>query len=323
MTNTIPPTLNHVIGQGQSVRKLKIALEASFQDGAAFPNLLLSSGPGLGKTTIAKTVACEMASEFIETIGQAISSVQILNGLLFSPVNPNFILFIDESQTLPVEVQTELLKILEEGCIFLANDQKNTVQRFDILPFTLILASTDVNKILPPLRDRMKIICQLRRYSKQDIQLILSQKITQYGWKVEDGVLEHVAQRSFGNPRLSIRMLESIRRTARSMGEEKLSCAHALETFCIEEIDEVGLGPDEREYLSVLYRSTKPMRLHDIGACMGQQPLVISQVIEKTLLSISFLQRTDKGRILTPHGLEHVQSQRSVPNDQARDGGQL
>jgi len=91
----IPPTINHLVGQKMISKKIKIAIDSSFQDGTPFPHLLLSSGPGLGKTTIAKIIANEMASEFIETVGQAVTSIQILNGLLLAPVNPNFILFIE------------------------------------------------------------------------------------------------------------------------------------------------------------------------------------------------------------------------------------
>lgn len=302
----IPPSINHLIGQKHIVRKIKIAIDSSFEDGLSFPHLLISSGPGLGKTTLAKIIGKEMASEFIETTGQSITSVSMLNGLLLSPVNPKFILFVDECHCLPIEVQTALLKILEEGCMFLVNDQRHTVQKIDLQPFTLILASTDVQKILSPLRDRMKLVCQLRRYSTEDIQLILSQKIAQYGWEADDGVLHEVAKRSFGTPRLAIRLLESIRRTARSIGESKLSGAHASETFCIEEIDDVGLGPDERMYLSILNSSTNPMRLGAIASRMGQQPLALSQVVEKNLLALQLICRCHNGRSLSAKGIEHV-----------------
>ena len=64
-----PPTLQHVIGQRQVVDRLKVALEASFADNEPFPHTLLLGPPGLGKTSLCKLVARELAAEFHEGLG--------------------------------------------------------------------------------------------------------------------------------------------------------------------------------------------------------------------------------------------------------------
>ena len=302
----IPPTLNHVIGQERVIQKLKVGVEASFADGNPLPHTILTGPPGTGKTMLSKVLAKEMAGEFFEALGQSVAQIQTLNGLLMSPVLSNSILFIDEAHELSPSIQVALYKALEERCVFVANEQRQTVQRLNLQPFTLILATTDPQGLLQPLRDRMKLHCQLRRYSKADIELILAQKINQLGWKIDEGVLHQIAVRSFGTPRHALRLMESIRRTARSRGDTNLNTSHADSTFELEEIGSVGLNSDERQYLSILSESVRPMRLGVIASRLGQPPEAVSKVVESNLLWLGFIDRSDRGRSLTPKGVEHV-----------------
>tara|TARA_R110002072_G_scaffold293278_1_gene462510 strand:- start:526 stop:1533 length:1008 start_codon:yes stop_codon:yes gene_type:complete len=328
MTNTnqpvhpMPPTLNHVIGQQKVVAKLKVAVEASFADGDPLPHAILTGPPGTGKTMLSQVLAKEMAGEFHEILGQTITSPQALNGFLMSPESANAILFIDECHEMSPWIQTALYKALEEGCVFLSNENQQQVQKLKLQPFTLILATTDPQRLLQPLRDRIKLNCQLRRYTSDDIQLILRQKISQSGWEVEDEVLEQIAVRSFGTPRLALRLMDSVRRTSRSLGETNLSIQHANQTFEIEEMDSIGLSSDESQYLSILSDSVRPMKLGVIASRLGQPPEAVARVVESNLIWLGFVDRSDQGRSLTPQGLEHVRNQSSNLSGQVRDGGQ-
>lgn len=322
-SQTIPPTLDHVIGQQKVVAKLKVAVESSFFDGEVpLPHILLTGPPGTGKTMLSKVLSKEMASEFYEILGQTIVSPQALNGFLMSPESANSILFIDECHEMSPWIQTALYKAIEEGCVFLANEMQQKVQKLKLQPFTLILATTDPQRLLQPLRDRIKLNCQLRRYTSEDIQLILRQKIRQIGWEVEDEVLEQIANRSFGTPRLALRLMDSVRRTARSLGETNLTIQHANQTFEIEEMDSIGLSSDETQYLSILSDSVRPMRLGVIASRMGLPIEAVAKVVESNLIWLGYVDRSEQGRSLTVSGLEHIQNQRSVSSDQQRDGGQ-
>lgn len=320
---SIPPTLNHVVGQHQVCQKLKIAVEASFADGLPLPHTILTGPPGTGKTMLSQVLSQEMAGEFHEILGQTITSPQALNGFLMSPESANSILFIDECHEMNPWIQTALYKAIEEGCVFIANEMQQKVQKLKLQPFTLILATTDPQRLLQPLRDRIKLNCQLRRYSSDDIQLILRQKILQIGWDVEDEVFEQIAARSFGTPRLAIRLLDSVRRTSRSLGDSSLTIQHANQTFEIEEMDSIGLSSDETQYLSILSDSVRPMRLGVIASRLGQPVEAVARVVETNLLWLGFIDRSEQGRSLTPQGLEHVRNQKTALSDQARDGGQL
>lgn len=315
-----PPTLDHVIGQPQVVRKLKVGVEAAFADGDPLPHTLLTGPPGTGKTLLGKVLAKEMAGEFHEVLGQSIFGGGVLNGLLMTPSQPNSVILIDEAHEIDPSIQVALYKALDERCVFIGNAQRQTVQKLPLKPFTLILATTDPQGLLPPLRDRMKLVCQLRRYTAQDLALILKQRCQQLGWDIHDDVIEAVGERSFGTPRLALRLLESIRRSGRAEGESSIKSVHAEQAFILEEIDSVGLDPDAREYLNILHQSQRPVRLSVIASRLGQPADAVSRVIEPNLLWLGLIERNDRGRCLTTKGIEHVSSA-DVLSAQSGEGG--
>src|SRR5256885_1161123 len=96
ITDVSPTSLSHLIGQRSVVDQVKVAIDAAQQDGKKFDHALLSGAPGLGKTETAKIIAQEMATEFIEVLGQAITSPADLNAVLLG-ASDRSVVFIDEA----------------------------------------------------------------------------------------------------------------------------------------------------------------------------------------------------------------------------------
>ncbi len=304
--SSIPPTLGHVIGQPQAAQKLQVAVEAAFADGDPLCHTLLTGPAGTGKSMLAQVLAAEMQGEFHERLAQTLATPGAVNGLLMAAESDKAILFIDEIHELPSECQTTLYTALDQRAIYVGHQRTNTLTRLQTTAFTLIGATTDPQMLLPPLRDRFKLVCQLQRYGVEDLVKVVSQKARQLGWEVDEAALPSIAERSFGTPRLALRLLESAYRTARSEGASALTQAHVNRTFFLEGIDSLGLGPDERLYLRMLADASGPLRLAVIASRLGQPPEAVSRVVETNLLFLGLIERTDRGRMLTPKGIEHA-----------------
>ena len=90
------------------------------------------------------------------------------------------------------------------------------------------------------------------------------------GWTVDEEVFPQIAQRSRGTSRLALRLLQSCHRVARSIGESNIVPEHLNRACELEQIDELGLGPNEQQYMSILARG--PARLKYWQACSAFRP---------------------------------------------------
>ena len=101
------PTTSHWIGQNAAIRRFKVALEASWNDGTKLPHMLFCGCPGTGKTLLANLAAKEMGVELHERIAQVVNFPGALNGLLLQAKDKEIVL-LDEIHELIPPAQTLL-----------------------------------------------------------------------------------------------------------------------------------------------------------------------------------------------------------------------
>lgn len=298
-----PSSLSHLIGQRKVIEQVEVALDAAQQDGRKFDHALMVGPPGLGKSALANVIAEEMAAEFHEVLGQSLNSAMELNALLLS-ANKRDIVFIDECHEMKRDFQTALYLALDKQRIFVKT-ANGSPMALPINDFTLLLATTDEFCLLQPLRDRMKLVLRYEFYSDDELTQVLRHRIRALGWSVDDEVLPQIAMRSRGTPRLALRLLQSCHRVARSIGESVITTEHLDRACELEEIDELGLGPNEQAYLRIL--AAGPTRLNVIASILSLPARTVSQVVEQFLIRSGLIVKDKNGlRELTVLGREHV-----------------
>ena len=130
-----PGVLEQFIGQKQVVARVKVALEAAWNDGVRLPHMLLTGPPGLGKSQLASILANEMGSELYEQLAQNIIGPSDLRGLLLQPIDRDLAL-IDEIHELCPMAQTTLYRCMENNQIFLASSEFQKPKKVKTANFT-------------------------------------------------------------------------------------------------------------------------------------------------------------------------------------------
>ena len=309
-TDAAPTSLAHLIGQKSVVDQVRVGLDAAHEDEKKFDHALLVGPPGAGKTQCAKIIAAEMATDFHEVLGQAITSPADLNAVLLAATD-KAIIFIDEAHELDRGFQTALYLALDQRKVFLQGNRSGRApQSIPLNDFTLLLATTDEFQLLAPLRDRMRLHLRFDFYGVDDLVELVRQRSQGLNWNLDEKVLAPIAQRSKGNPRLALRLLQSCRRVSRSEGARKITMAHLKKACALEEIDELGLGPVEQQYLRILLEG--PNRLNVIASRLGLPTRTVAEVTEPFLIRVGLVMKDDQGkRNLTAEGRNHLSKSRA------------
>ena len=302
VNNAIPSSLNHLVGQKAVIAQVGTALDAAFQDGSKFDHSLLVGSPGLGKSQLASVIAQEMATDFHEVLGQSITGIGDLNALLLNAGDKD-VVHIDECHEMPKQLQTALYQVVDKRTIIVKS--KRSPHGIPVSDFTLLLSTTDEYLLLQPLRDRMKLTLRFEFYSEEELTKMLVQRSHALQWEVEETIYPCIAKRSRGTPRWALRLLQSCRRVCRSEGAETITVQHFERACALEQIDELGLGVQERKYLSILVDGSA--RLNIIASILGLPTRTVSNVTEQFLIRAGLIDKDKSGmRQLTSKGLKHI-----------------
>ena len=302
-----PQRLGDFVGQEHAVRQLETFVAAARGRGEPCDHVLLAGPPGLGKTSLANIVAVEMGSRIHTTSGPALERKGDIAAIL-SALEPRDVLFVDEVHRLPRAIEELLYPAMEDGAIDIVIGQgpgARTV-RLDLAPFTLVGATTRAGLLSTPLRDRFGISLRLEHYGPDDLVRIVGRSATILELRLDDDAAGEIARRSRGTPRVANRILRRVRDVAQVRGWDVVDREGALEALDLLGVDEDGLDRADREYLRVVAErfAGGPVGLGTLAIALAEDEGTLEEVHEPYLIQQGLVQRTPRGRVLTPRGRE-------------------
>ena len=296
-TNYFP----ELVGQHAVKKKLSFYLDA-FEKTGICPFLNLIGAKGLGKTEFAKAFAKNLYNgdgdrrAFLEINCSTIKNVESFFEQIFLPViadNEVTILF-DEAHCLPKDLTMAFLTIF--------NTEKNARKHFEFNEMTFefnfqkqtfIFATTESDKIFPPLKDRLTTI-DFEAYTNEELAEIIQLCAPEVIFK--DNCLEEISKTVRNNARSAVKRAKEV----------TLYCgAKEKNTFTMDDFiklsDCVGILPHgithtEKQILEVL-KEFGSATLTGLSAKLGLSKTALQRDHELYLLGKSLIEIDGKRKI--------------------------
>lgn len=304
-----PQRFDEYVGQERLKKNLRLAIEAAKKREEPMDHVLLYGPPGLGKTTMATVIANEMGKSIRVTAGPAIERAGDLASILTN-LGDGDILFIDEIHRLSRAVEEVLYSAMEDFKLDIVIGKGPAARsvRLDLPKFTVIGATTRTGSLAAPLRDRFGHIHRLEFYTPEEIKKIITRASAILESKIDDAAAEDLSTRARLTPRIANRLLKRVRDYADVNGDGIIDAPTTTKALELLEVDELGLDPADRRLLQSIIENygSSPVGLTTIAALTGDEATTIEDFYEPYLLQLGFIERTPRGRRVTPKAYKHL-----------------
>jgi Holliday junction resolvasome RuvABC ATP-dependent DNA helicase subunit len=279
---------DNLIGQSEIKDQLGFYSKA-YQKTGTVPFILLNGAKGLGKTEFLKAFSKTITNSdgkprpMLELNSSTIKNNQMFFEQIFMPIvqGNEVTLFFDECHALPNDLVMAFLSILNtERTPYKEFNWREYTFTFDFTKISMIFATTELDKLFPPLKDRLTVL-DFKPYNQNELAAIIKGRLQDV--EFEDGLLEEIATTTRGNARDAVKRAKQIELYCETNNSNLFLRDEWNDLRKVLGIKPLGLSNTELQVLEIL-NTRGPSTLQTIAAVTGMSRTAIQKDAELYLL---------------------------------------
>ena len=319
------------IGNEDIIKQLGISIAAAKSRKLNLPHTLLSGHAGCGKTTLAKLVAKERGTNFIEASPENLKSSEEVRELLENLSDNGYnklgeivgepepdVIFLDEIHQLSLKGQEALGIAMEYWQITSSvkdpRGKRITVKQW-VPRFTLIGATTESGMLSKPFRDKFGLVFSIQTYTIPQLERIALVHAKTKGLSLTCRAAGAIAKRSRGIPRYVVKYLNNGEEIATLQQKREIDYSMIKSAFNTLNIDEMGLTKLDLKIMKILHEAESKVGVEHLSVLTGESKKTLIDDIEPYLLQKSFILRSAGGRLITEKGVNYLVEKKLIPEE--------
>ncbi len=279
---------DNLIGQPEIKKQLEFYSQA-YQKTSVVPFLLLNGAKGLGKTEFLKQFSKSLTNvdgkprPMLELNSSTIKNNQMFFEQIFMPIvqGNEVTLFFDECHALPNDLVMAFLSILNtERTPYKEFNWREYTFTFDFTKISMIFATTELDKLFPPLKDRLTVL-DFKPYNQNELAAIIKGRLPDV--EFEDGLVEEIATTTRGNARDAVKRAKQIELYCETNNSNLFLRDEWNDLRKVLGIKPLGLSNTEMQVLEILH-TRGASTLQTIAAVTGMSRTAIQKDAELYLL---------------------------------------
>jgi Holliday junction DNA helicase RuvB len=303
-----PKKFEDYIGQDNIIANLRIYIASSKKQAKVLDHIIIHGPSGMGKTSLANLISLEMKKRIIILNGPTLQKPSDIISPLTTLKQDEF-LFIDEVHAVSKEVLEVIYPVLEnnELSVILGKDYNSKIVNIKLQPFTLICATTEINKLPLPFVNRFSINFQLQPYSRNDITKIIINYAKNINFELKYEIANFIARFTKNNPRIAINIIKRIYDYYIIENPAEVSITYIKSILQKLQIWKFGLSNIDVRYLKILAQHGT-LGIDSISQILDLPVTIIINTIEPALVKNVLIVKSSKGRTITDEGRKFLNS---------------